>query len=95
MIKVPPAPAGDVVIERGRSATFRTDEGGVASMDEADVNVVSPGVERNARDSPRVLQGQELREEGALTHGLAARDRGLETERLGLPEANPKKHAQV
>jgi hypothetical protein len=95
MIKVPPAPGGDVVVERGRLATLRTDEGGVASMDEEDVNVVSPSVERNARDSPRILQGQELREEGALTHGLATRDRGLETERLGLPEDDPRKHAQV
>ena len=78
-----------MVIERGRAATYRTDEGGVASMGEADVNVVSPGVERNARDSPRVLQGQELREEGALTHGRAARDRTLEMERLGLPSLRP------
>jgi hypothetical protein len=45
MIEVPPVPGGDVVVERGRSAAFRTGEGGVASMGELDVDLVSPGVE--------------------------------------------------
>jgi hypothetical protein len=45
MIEVPPASGGDVVVERGWLATFRTHEGGVASMGEPNVDVVLLGVE--------------------------------------------------
>jgi hypothetical protein len=60
MIEVPPASGGDVIAERGGSATFRTSEGGVASVDEPDVDVVLLCVERDALDPPGILQGQEL-----------------------------------
>ena len=38
MIEVPPAPGGDVIIQGGPAAAFRTPEGGIASMGEADVD---------------------------------------------------------
>ena len=60
MIEVPPASGGDVIAERGGSATFRTSEGGVASMGEPDVDVVLLCVEIDALDPPGIFQGQEF-----------------------------------
>ena len=53
MIEVPPAPGGDVIIERGPAAAFRTSEGGVASMGEPEVDAVFPG----SRATRSTLQG--------------------------------------
>jgi hypothetical protein len=60
MIEVPPAPGGDVIIERRGAATFGTSEGGVASMDDPDVDAKLPGVECKELDPPRILQAQEF-----------------------------------
>jgi len=59
MIEVPPAPGGDVVIQWGPAAAFRAPEGGIASMDEVDVDPAFLGVESDAFNPPGLLQGQE------------------------------------
>ena len=69
MIEVPPAPGGDVIIKGGPAAAFRTPEGGIASMGEADVDPAFPGVESNTFDPPGPLQGQEFGEEIDVAHG--------------------------
>jgi hypothetical protein len=60
VIEVSPASGGDVIAEWRGPATFRTSEGGVASMGEPDVDVVLLHVERDALDPPGILQGQEF-----------------------------------
>ena len=59
VIEVPPAPRGDVVVERGPAAALGTGERRVATMDELDVDGAMLGVERDALDPPGFLQGQE------------------------------------
>jgi len=59
VVEVPPTSGGGVIAERGSFATFRTSEGGVASMGEPDVDVVLLRVERNAFDPPGAFQSQE------------------------------------
>jgi len=71
MIEVPPAPDGDVIIQGGPAAAFRTPEGGITSMGEADVNPAFLGVESNTFDPPGPLQGQESGDEIDVAHGRA------------------------
>ena len=58
MIEVPPVPDGDVIMQGGPAAAFRTPEGGITSRGEADVNPAFLGVESNTFDPPGPLQGQ-------------------------------------
>jgi hypothetical protein len=60
MIEVPPAPGGNVILERDPAVTFRTSEGSVAPMGEPNIDLVFVGVERDALDPPRLFQGQEF-----------------------------------
>ena len=69
MIEVPPASGREVIIERGPGATFRTSEGGVASMCEPKIDLVLLRVESNVLDPPGVLESQESGEESDVTHG--------------------------
>ena len=59
VIEVPPAPGGGMVVERGPAAALRAGEGGVATMDEPDVDGALVGIEGDALDPPGLLQGQE------------------------------------
>jgi hypothetical protein len=59
MIEVPPAPGGDMVIQWGPAAAFRTPERGIASMDKVDVDPAFLGIESDPFDPPGTLQGQE------------------------------------
>jgi hypothetical protein len=58
MIEVPPPLEGDVVIERGTSATFGTSEGRIPSMGEPDVELSVLGIERDPLHLPGFLQIQ-------------------------------------
>jgi len=71
MIEVPPAPGGDVIIQGGPAAAFRTPEGGIASMGEADVDPAFLRVESDTFDPPGPLQGQESGDEIDVAHGRA------------------------
>ena len=55
MIEVPPAPGGDVIIQGGPAAAFRTPERGVAAMGQTDVDPAFLGVENDAFDPPGPL----------------------------------------
>jgi hypothetical protein len=59
VIKMPPAPGGGMIIDRGPAAAFGATEEGVGSMDEPDVNTMVRRIENDAVDPPGVWQGQE------------------------------------
>lgn len=71
VIEMPPAPGGDMIIDRGPAATFGTAEGRVASMGEPDVDALLVGVEGDAIDPPGARQSQEPGEEMGVEHGRA------------------------
>src|SRR5262249_163853 len=52
VIEMPPAPGGDVIVDRGPATTFGTAEGRVGSMGEPDVDALLVGVEGDGIDPP-------------------------------------------
>jgi hypothetical protein len=71
VIEMPPAPGGNMIIDRGPAATFGTAEGRVRSMGEPDVDALLVGVEGDAIDPPGARQVQEPGEEMDVEHGRA------------------------
>src|SRR5262249_10190066 len=69
VIEMPPAPGGDMIIDRGPATTFGTAEGRVASMGEPDVDALLVGVEGDGIDPPGARQVQEPGEELGVEHG--------------------------
>ena len=69
MIEVPPLPVGEMIIERGPRTTFRTSEGGVASVSKPKIDLALLRVERNPLDPPGFLESQKSGEESPVTHG--------------------------
>ena len=83
MIEVPPTPGGDVIIQGGPAAAFRTPEGGIASMGETDVDPAFLEIESDPFDPPGSLQGQESGEEIDVAHGRAPIRLAMEREYHG------------
>src|SRR5262249_11766775 len=84
-VEVPPGSGGSVIAEWSGLTALWTNEGGVASMDEPDIDAVPVRVESNAPYPPGMIQSQKLREEGDVAHGRCNSERGLSRKGIGVP----------
>src|SRR5262249_59809148 len=91
-IEMPPAPGGDMIIDRGPATRFGTAEGRVASMGEPDVDALRVGVEGAGIDPPGARQGQEPGEEMGVEQGRAGGEGrgGQDTRRNRLRGFSPR-----